>query len=98
MKQSAPAFGPAAGHAAAIADEGWSELVALSADVRRKHIHWTHVRTSDPAHVQPGQLSRQEFWAHLERVYREVYPEPGNRSGSILLFGAVAKESHAESA
>ena len=97
-KQPAPAFGLAASHAAAIADEGWSELVALSSDVRRKHIHWTHVRTSDPEHVQPGQLSRQDFWVHLERVYKDVYPEPANRSGSILLFGAVVKELHAESA
>ena len=98
MKQNAPAFGPVAAQEAAIADEGWSELVALSSDVRRKHIHWTHVRTSDPTHVQPRQLSRQDFWAHLERVYKEVYPEPANQSGSILLFGAVAKELHAESA
>ena len=88
---------PSAGRAAAIADEGWSELVALSPDARRKHIHWTHVRTMDPAHIQPGHLSREEFWAHLERVYKDVYPEPANRSGSILLFGAVAKEWHAES-
>jgi len=41
-------------------------------------------------------MSRQEFWEHLVRVYKEVYPEPANETGSILLFGAVAKEHHAE--
>ena len=88
---------PLASHNQAIADEGWSELVALSADTKRKHIHWTHVKTDDPSHVQPHQLSRRELWEHLERVYKEVYPEPANRTGSILLFGMVVKELHAES-
>ena len=87
---------PFASHNQAIADEGWSELVALSADARRKHIHWTHVKTDDPSHVQPHQISRPELWEHLERVYKEVYPEPANRTGSILLFGMVVKEWHAE--
>ena len=97
-KQSVPGWGlPTADAAgvAAIADEGWSELVALSPDARRKHIHWTHVRTHDPQHVQPQDLTRAEFWAHLERVYKDVYPEPANKTGSILLFGGVAKEFHA---
>jgi hypothetical protein len=31
----------------------------------------------------------------MERVYAEVYPEQANPTGSILLFGAVAKEWHA---
>ena len=84
------------GHAA-IADEAWSELVALSPDSKRKHIHWTHVRTHDANHVQPRDMSRQAFWAHLERVYKDVYPEPANKTGSILLFGGVAKELHADS-
>ena len=34
---------------AAIADESWGELVALGDDIRRKHYHWTHVRTHDAA-------------------------------------------------
>ena len=72
---------------AAIADEGWSELVELSPGARRKHVHWTHVRTHDPQHVQLQDLTRAEFWAHLERVYKDVYPEPANKTGSILLFG-----------
>ena len=81
----------------AIGDEAWSELVALSPDSRRKHVHWTHVRTHDPLHIQPQDMSRKDFWAHLERVYKDVYPEPANKTGSILLFGGVAKELHAES-
>ena len=71
--------------------------MALSPGVKRKHIHWTHVRTNDPSHVQPDQMTRQQFWEHLEKVYEEVYPEPANATGSILLFGGVAKELHAES-
>ena len=83
---------------AAIADEAWSELVALDTGARRNHVHYTHVRTHDEEHRQPDQFSRGEFWEHLCAVYREVYPEPANASGSILLFGAMAKERHAESA
>ena len=55
-KQSVPgralplAEGPAV---AAIGDEAWSELVALSTDAKRKHIHWTHVRTHDPGMCSP---------------------------------------------
>ena len=82
------------GHAA-IADEAWSELVAVSPDSKRKHIHWTYARTHEPSHVQPCDMTRQEFWAHLMRVYKDVYPEPANKTGSILLFGGVAKELHA---
>ena len=99
-KQSVPApVQPLAAGAGdrAIADEGWSELVALSLDSRRKHIHWTHIRTHGPSHVQPKDITRQAFWAHLERVHKDVYPEPANKTGSILLFGGVAKEFHAES-
>ena len=81
----------------AVADEAWSELTALSADARRKHVHWTHVRTNDPSLVQPSALTREEFYLHLVRVYKEAYPEPANKTGSILLFAAVAKEHHAES-
>ena len=69
----------------AIEDEGCSELVALSPGVKRKHIHWAHVRTSDPSHVQPDQMTRQQFVEHLEKVYEDVYPEPANATGSILV-------------
>ena len=84
----------AVGHAA-IADEAWSELVAVSPDSKRKHIHWTYARTHEPSHVQPCDMTRQEVWAHLTRVYKDVYPEPAHKTGSILLFGGVAKELHA---
>lgn len=82
---------------AALADEAWSELRSLDDTVRRKHIHWTHVHTNDLAHQQPESFSREGFWEHLCKVYAEVYPEVANESGSILLFGLVVKERHAES-
>ena len=82
---------------AALADEAWSELTALSEDARRKHVHWVHVRTDNPAHKQPDSFTREDFWRHLERVYRDVYPSASTRTGSILLFGVVAKEKHAHS-
>ena len=82
---------------AALTDEAWSELTSLSEDARRKHVHWVHVRTDNPAHKQPDSFTREGFWRHLERVYRDVYPSVSTRSGSILLFGVVAKEKHAHS-
>lgn len=81
----------------AIRDEGLGELVALSSDARRKHIHWVHVRTHDPGHKQPQEFTRKEFFEFMLKVYKEVYPEPANPTGSILLFGVVAKERHADS-
>ena len=82
----------------AVRDEAWCELIALQRDAKRKHIHWTQVRTHNAAHKQPSQFTRKGFWLHLKRVYRETYPEPANNTGSILLFGMVAKEMHASSA
>ena len=82
----------------AIADEGWSELRALQTSARRKHIHWTHVRTHDAAHRQPDTFTKQAFWDHLLQVYKDVYPEQANPSGSIVLFGCVASERHLGSA
>ena len=82
----------------AIADEGWSELTALGENVKRKHVHWTQVRTNNPTHRQPATFSRESFWNFLCGVYREVYPEPANDTGSIVLFGMVVKEHHAASA
>ena len=81
----------------AVRDEAWSELTALQRDAKRKHIHWTQVRTDNVAHKQPSQFTRKGFWLHVKRVYKEVYPEPANNTGSILLFGMVAKEMHASS-
>ena len=76
----------------------WSELRALQTSVRRKHIHWTHVRTHDAAHRQPDTFTKQAFWDHLLQVYKDVYPEQANPSGSIVLFGCVASERHLGSA
>ncbi len=83
---------------AAVAAEGWSELTALDPDARRQHVHWTHVHTNNSADRQPESFTRAEFFDHLCKVYREVYPEPANATGSILLFGAVAKEKHSATA
>ena len=82
---------------AALVDEAWSELTALSDDSRRKHVHWVHARTTNAAHIQPERFTREEFWQHLCRVYKDVYPRPEHATGSILLFGCVAKERHAAS-
>ena len=82
---------------AALADEAWTELTALGDDARRKHMHWVHVRTHAAHHRQPDTFSRESFWRHMERVYRDVYPNPANRTGSILLVGVVAKERHVAS-
>ena len=37
--------------------------------LRRKHVHWTHGRSGNPAHVQPSEMTRQQFWAHLAKVH-----------------------------
>ena len=63
--------------------------------VRRKHVHWTHGRSNNPVHVQPSAFNKQEFWAHLCKVYKEVYPDPTSPTGSILAFGVTAKEFYA---
>ena len=60
-------------------------------------MHWTHVRTQSVEDRQPESFTREEFWLFLCRVYQEVYPKLANKTGSILLFGAVAKEHHASS-
>ena len=82
----------------AIAAEAWHDLVLLEDDQRRQHMHWVHNRTENPNDVQPEAFkTRKEFFEHLCRCYAEVYPEPAHRHGSILLFGAAAKEKHAAS-
>jgi hypothetical protein len=97
-KQAAPAWYTAPRPTAAedaVAAEAWAELVGLSEDAQRQHVHYTHIRTTSPTDRQPSTFTRAGFWSHLEQVYRDVYPEAANSSGSILLFGAVAKEQHA---
>ena len=98
-KQPAPREGCSEGRGVAdgaLAAEAWTEVVALSEDAQRQHVHYTHVRTFKAGDRQPSSFTRAEFWEHMERVYREVYPWPANPAGSILLFGTVAKERHAE--
>jgi hypothetical protein len=77
----------------ALAAEGFEDLPLLPATVKRKHVHWTHVRTHGPW-VQPSDMSRAEFWQHLVRCYKECYPKVGSPTGSILGFGLVAEERH----
>ncbi len=36
-------------------------LVALPGDARRCHVHYTHCRTDNPDHVQPHDLTREDF-------------------------------------
>ena len=59
----------------ALADEAWSEVASLADDARRKHMHWVHVKTESPDHVQPESFTREEFYMHLCRDYCDVYPE-----------------------
>ena len=97
-KQPAPPwFRPnaiAAGFAAGIAAVGVEQnavdgLMPLPQDGRRRHVHYTHVRTTCLDDVQPHRLTREAFWQHLERCYRAVHfdeptrppsPEGGRRS------------------
>ena len=55
----------------ALVDEAWSELTSLSEDKRRKHVHWVHVRTADPQQTQPEAFTREGFWSHLCKVYKD---------------------------
>lgn len=82
----------------AIVAEAWGDIVALAADAQRQHVHYTHIRTRNANNRQPDSFTRSEFWDHMVQVYKDVYPEPANSTGSILLFGAVAKERHAAAA
>ena len=73
-------------------------LMPLPQDRRRRHMHYTHVRTTCLDDVQPHQLTREAFWQHLERCYREAYPSADSETGSILHFGVVCKEKHNDAA
>jgi hypothetical protein len=70
------------------------DLDILDSRVKRTHIHYTHVQTRNSEHRQPSSFTREEFWKHIEKVYLEAYPDKTSKSGSILQFGAVAKERH----
>ena len=104
-KQAAPYPAPDAGRslapigvALAAEQRAADGLLPLPSDARRRHIHWTHCRTWSPDDVQPDQLSRDDFWAHLVRCYSEAYPKAESENGSPLLFGVVCKELHRDAA
>ena len=80
----------------ALAAEGFEDQPLLAPTVKRKHVHWTHVRTFGNW-VQPSQMTREEFWLHLEKCYKEAYPRNNSETGSILGFGKIAEEMHAKS-
>ena len=87
----------AAARAALAAERGDADVILpLSTTVKRKHVHYTFVHTTNPAYKQPSEFTRKQFYAHLEKCYSEAYPCNGSRSG-ILMFGLVAEERHAES-
>lgn len=77
--------------AEALAADG---LLGLPADSRRCNVHFTHTRTRNKKDVQPHQITRQQFWLHLCRCFREAYPRAERPTGSILDFGLVCKERH----
>ena len=62
---------------AALRAEGFTEadMAKLGLDARRFHVHYTHVRTSNPNDVQPHQMTNEQLWDHLVKVYREAYPD-----------------------
>ena len=68
------------------------EEAELAPGVLRQHVHFTHVTTQNPEHKQPNEFTRQSFFEHLLRVFKDVYPDEDSPTGSILAFGCVAKE------
>ena len=54
------------------AERGDDSLALPPTTVKRKHVHWTHVRTWDPKHVQPNAFSKRRFWQHLEKACLEI--------------------------
>jgi hypothetical protein len=81
---------------AAIAAET-DDVADLRKGIKRQCIHWTHVRTFNPAWVQPEQVSKKDFWLHLVKIYKEAYPVEKSPTGSVLAFGLICEERHAAS-
>ena len=86
-KQPAPPAAAAAADASAaqaaldaLRQEAWAELRFLAPDAQRQHVHWTHVRTHDPADKQPDTFTRKEFYEHLERCTRTLTPSQRTRA------------------
>ena len=56
--------------AAALGEEQWMHDVGLlQEDARTKHVHYTHGRSADPAHTRPDDMSRDELFEHMPKVY-----------------------------
>ena len=69
-------------------------LPVLPDDARRHCVHYTMSTVHKPGAVQPGQLTRKKFWAHLCLCYTEAYPDAASDTNSILQFGLIAREKH----
>ena len=61
--------------AEALAAEEEYEPGELPTTTRRKHVHYTFVRTYQKGFRQPKQFSRMQMWQHTERLYKEAYPD-----------------------
>ena len=79
------------------AEAGADDPGFLSPLMKRKHVNWTHVQTKNKNHKQPCKFTRKQFWLHLVKCYKEVYPSDSSPTGSILAFGVVAAEKHKDS-
>ena len=81
--------------AAALGEEEWQlEVGFLSEGARTKHVHYTHGRSSDPSHVSPDDMTREDFYKHMAKVHAEAYPSSTSPTGSILVFGVAAQERY----
>ena len=38
-------------------------------------MHAASMRTNNPNDAQPHQMTNEQFWDHLVKVYREAYPD-----------------------
>ncbi len=55
---------------------------------KRRHVHWTHVRTHDASHTQPDSFTREGFYDHLVKCYNDAYPQ------GLVHYGCVVEERH----
>lgn len=76
---------------AALAALAAEMIPSMPSTVKRKHVHYTHIKTNDPTHVQPSAFSREGFYLYLQKLYEETYPTQDQQK-SILCFGMVARE------
>ena len=55
------------------AERGDDSLALPPTTVKRKHVHWTHVRAWAPNRAQPDAFSKKCLSQHLRKVCLEVY-------------------------